>query len=227
MARRTASLPAARPRPDASKPKATRYVVAVLAGALVAGPVGYLVGRPDADQAAIAEMQEADAKRDVQQIGELTTLVRKNATDLNAVLSGLADAFPKDQPADAGPVAPARIGEWQKAMERVAESHSNSPSGMTATNVARGGFRSAVSALAVAVDTYAAAAESPAGSRKTLLGLAERQRSTAVAMWAVAATQLDQINIHAGNGHQHVYLTGEAGEGAITADEVPEGHPTH
>ena len=44
-------------------------------------------------------------------------------------------------------------------------------------------------------------------------------------MWSVAATQLDQLNIDAGNGHQHVYLNNTSGDGIIPADGLPEGTP--
>ena len=42
--------------------------------------------------------------------------------------------------------------------------------------------------------------------------------------WSVAAAQLDQINVDAGFGHQHVYLQTEQGSGAFTADGEEEGH---
>jgi len=39
-----------------------------------------------------------------------------------------------------------------------------------------------------------------------------------------AAAQLDQINMDAGFGHQHVYLQTEQGSGAFTPDGEEEGH---
>jgi hypothetical protein len=226
LARKTVVPPLAPSRTGAARSGPARLtLVAVVVAVLVAGPLGYLVGRPDAGQRAIADMQEADAKRDVQQIGELTTTARQTADDLSRVLAGLATAFPKDPASNAQPAGPVPIGDWQRVLQQAVSRHSDTPSGTTATNVARGGFRSAVNALAAAVDTYAAAQALPADSRQTFLDLATRQRSAGIAMWSVAATQLDQLNIDAGNGHQHVYLTSAPGEGAIAPDDVPEGPP--
>ncbi|MFF5113788.1 hypothetical protein [Streptosporangium sp. NPDC000509] len=228
VARKTGGPAAARSQTDTRRSKATGYVAAVLATTLIAGSLGALIGynsgRPDATQNAIAEMREAEAKRDVQQITELTTLARTTADDLNKILAGLAEALPVEGTSDAPPAARERVEEWQRILRETAEKHAPTPSGATGTNVARGGLRSAVTALVTAVDTYAAGLRLPEGSRKDLLDLAARQRSTAVTMWSVAATQLDQLNVDAGNGHQHAYLTSTPGDGAITSDGVPEGH---
>ncbi|MEV6979692.1 hypothetical protein AB0M95_00240 [Sphaerisporangium sp. NPDC051017] len=234
MARKTVPSPLASTRTATTQPApAGRRPVALLTtalvAALVAGPIGYMIGRPDATQAAIADMQEADAKRDVQQIGELTASARKTAEDLNRVLGGLTAAFPKDPASNPQPAGPAPLGDlatWQNTLKEAVARHADTPSGTTATNVARGGFRSAVNTLAAAVDTYAAAEKLPADARQPIIDLATRQRSAGIAMWSVAATQLDQLNIDAGNGHQHVYLQSTPGEGAIAPDDVPEGLPS-
>jgi hypothetical protein len=103
------------------------------------------------------------------------------------------------------------------------ERHKDTPSGSTATNIARNGLRNAVSELSVALDTFAAARALPAGHQPRLLVMASRQRLLAVNNWSVAATQLDQLNIDAGNGHQHVYLTDSPEGGATVGDGSPEG----
>ncbi|MEO3859968.1 hypothetical protein [Acrocarpospora sp. B8E8] len=196
--------------------------VAVVAG-LGGAAVGYLVAVPDASEVAIADLRKADADRDVKQIGELTTLAKSTAAELDKVLAALALAVPRDTTTAAQPAVPEIVRGWQDVVRKVAEKHAESPSGMTATNVARGGFRSAVNALGAALDTYALVQTLPEDQRKPLLDLVSRQRSTAVMMWSVAATQLDQLNVDAGNGHQHAYLTGVPGDGAITPDQIPEG----
>jgi hypothetical protein len=48
-------------------------------------------------------------------------------------------------------------------------------------------------------------------------------RDTAVTTWSVGATQLDQINVDAGHGHQHVFLPADPESGAFTPDDAPEG----
>ncbi|WP_344919781.1 hypothetical protein [Streptosporangium oxazolinicum] len=197
-----------------------------LVAAAIAGPVGYLVGRPDASQVAIADMREAEVKRDVQQIGELTSTARVTAGELNGVLSRLVEVLPKDGSPGARSVEAAEVEGWQRVLRQAVDRHAETPSGTTATNVARAGFRSAVDSMAIAVDAYAAGRKLPEDQQKTFLDLAVRQRSAAVTAWSVAATQLDQINVDAGNGHQHVYLTGAPGEG-MSADSVPEGSHGH
>ena len=71
---------------------------------------------------------------------------------------------------------------------------------------------------------YAAAQAAPTAQRAGLIEIAKRARTTAATSWSVAAAQLDQINVDAGLGHQHVYLQTEQGSGAFTADGEEEGH---
>jgi hypothetical protein len=108
-------------------------------------------------------------------------------------------------------------------MAQQVERHKDTPSGSTATNIARNGLRNAVSQLSIALDTLAAARALPAEHQARLLAAASRQRLLAVSDWSVAATQLDQINIDAGNGHQHVYLTDTPEGDAVVGDGSPEG----
>ncbi|MER5646272.1 hypothetical protein [Streptosporangium sp. NPDC002524] len=225
MSSKTARRPRVPAQPGARPSSRTGLIVAVLAAVVVAGPVGYFLGRPDASQVAVADMREAEAKRDVQQIGELTSVARTTVGELNGVLAGLAEVLPRDGKPGARSAEPAEVDGWRKAVRQAVDRHAETPSGTTATNVARAGLRSAVDAMAIAVDAYAAGSRLPEDSRRTFLDLAARQRSAAVATWSVAATQLDQISIDAGHGHQHVYLTGVPGEEGISADTVPEGSP--
>jgi hypothetical protein len=225
MSSRTArpSRPLARPTTRSSG--RARYIVTILVAVAIAGSLGYLFGLPDAGQAAIADMREAEAKRDVRQISELTATARVTAGELNGVLSGLVKALPQDGTPAVQPAEPAEIDGWQRVLRQAVDRHAETPSGMTGTNVARMGFRNAVNAVAITIDTYAAGQRLPVKLRQDFLDLAARQRTAAVAAWSVAATQLDQINVNAGNGHQHVYLTSAPGEGAMSADTVPEGSP--
>ena len=108
-------------------------------------------------------------------------------------------------------------------MRKAVERHAESPSGSTATNVARGGLRAAVDGLSTALDTYALVGTLPAAAQRGVIDLAARQRTAGSTAWSIAAAQLDQINIDAGHGHQHVYLTTEPGSGAFTSDGAPEG----
>jgi hypothetical protein len=193
-------------------------VAALAAGLLIGGAGGYGIGRPSSTDAAVAEIRAAEATRDRQQIAELTDMARATRTRINPVLSDLQTAIAAGKPVPAGTVS-----GWRQATAEAAKQYADPPSGTTATNVARGGLRAAVDSAATAVDIYARAAALPAAQRAPMLELARRQAVNAATTWSVAATQLDQINIDAGYGHQHVYLDAPDGSGAFTADQVPEG----
>ncbi|MFD6755043.1 hypothetical protein [Micromonospora gifhornensis] len=208
--------------PPARKGSArTRLVAGIAAAALatglLGGLIGYSVGRPSETEASIAQLQKADAERDAQQIIELTDLAHRTGDDLSPILTAIRQASDAGRPPEA-----AQVGQWQQTMRQLTERFADPPSGTTATNVARGGLRSAVEQAAIAVDTLAlATADNTADERLTL---AARQAAVAVTTWSVAATQLDQINIDAGQGHQHVHLDTGGADGALTPDGAAEGH---
>lgn len=150
--------------------------------------------------------------RDKQQIQELTAAVGDSQKAINTLLTAFDGALEKGQPADA-----AMVQGWQTTMRQLVAKLAESPSGATATNVARGGFRGAVNDFALTVDLFAAAQAGPEAQRPGLIEIVKRSRTGAATAWSVAAAQLDQINVDAGLGHQHVYLTGQGGG-------EPEGH---
>ncbi|BCJ67693.1 hypothetical protein [Polymorphospora rubra] len=192
----------------------------VLAG-LIGAAIGYAVAAPDETAAAVDRIRAEEARRDVTQITELTAQARTTAAELEVLLGELDAALADGAP----PAAADQVARWQATMRAAVERHADTPSGTTATNVARGALRGAVDGFAAAVDLYAAALGLPDADRPPVLALVDRQRTGAATAWSVAAAQLDQINIDAGNGHQHVYLGGHAGEGAFTPDGAPEGEP--
>jgi hypothetical protein len=194
-------------------------IAGLVIAALVAGLVGYFVGRPDATTRAIDDIKAQEAKRDVDQIRDLTAVARRSQEALTTLLNAFDTAVDGTKPVDAATVA-----SWQQTVKGLVAAHADSPSGTTATNVARGGFRGAVADFQVAVDIYAQAVAAPAGNRVALSQIAGRARTAAATAWSVAAAQLDQINVDAGFGHQHVYLETEQGSGAFTADGEEEGH---
>jgi hypothetical protein len=200
--------------------------VALLVAAAVGLFIGVQVASPDPTDKAIASMRADEAKRDATQVVALTTLARSTSQQLKPVVDGLRSGLPS---ADTGakatqPVTDEQLARWKQILVQQVERHKESPSGSTATNVARNGLRNAVNQLLVALDTFAATRALPAGQQAPLLEVASRQRLLAVTDWSVAATQLDQINIDAGHGHQHVYLTDSAEGGAAVGDGSPEGN---
>lgn len=195
-------------------------VIALLVAAAVGLFIGVQVAGPDPTDTAVASMQADEAERDAAQIAALTTLARSTSQQVKPVVDGLRSGPPGTK---ATPVTDQQLARWKQIMAQQVERHKDAPSGSTATNVARNGLRNAVDQLAVAVDTFAAARALPAGQQAPLLNVASRQRLLAVTGWSVAATQLDQINIDAGYGHQHAYLTDSAEGGATAGDGSPEG----
>lgn len=208
--------------PPARRPPArNRLLLGVAAAALVTGLlgglIGYSVGRPSQTEASIARLQQADAERDVRQIIELTELAHRTGDELSPILTAIRQASDAGRPPEA-----AQVRQWQETMRRLTERFADPPSGTTATNVARGGLRSAVEQAAIAVDTLTLA--EPANAAGERLALAARQATVAVTTWSVAATQLDQINIDAGQGHRHVHLDTGGADGALSPDGAAEGH---
>jgi hypothetical protein len=199
--------------------------IALLVAAAVGLFIGVQVASPSPTDTAIASLRADEAKRDATQIVELTSLARSTSEQVKPVVAGLRSGLPV---ADTGaaatqPVTDKQLAQWKQIMAQQVERHRDTPSGSTATNIARNGLRNAVSQLSLALDTFAAARALPADHRAPLLAVASRQRLLAVTDWSVAATQLDQINIDAGNGHQHVYLTDAPEGGATVGDGAPEG----
>jgi hypothetical protein len=199
--------------------------IALLVAAAVGLFVGVQVASPSATDEGIASLRAEEAKRDAAQIVELTALARSTSEQVKPVVAGLRSGLPGTDTGAAAtqPVTDEQLTQWKQIMAQQVERHKATPSGSTATNIARNGLRNAVSQLSLALDTFAAARALPAGQRAPLLAVASRQRLLAVNDWSVSATQLDQINIDAGNGHQHVYLTDTPEGGAIVGDGSPEG----
>ncbi|MPZ84896.1 MAG: hypothetical protein GEV28_32740 [Actinophytocola sp.] len=189
-------------------------VLAFVVGAVLFGGAGYLIGRPSDEAEQADAIRQTDAARDKRQVAELTTLARGTRDKLVPVLSGLADALPPKPAATAADVA-----TWQQTLDAAAAAFDNPPSGGTATNVARGSLAAAVDQLDAAVRTYALSLTGGTELRE----LAARQRDIAVTTWSVGGTQLDQVNVDAGHGHQHVFLPADPDSGALTPDDAPEG----
>jgi hypothetical protein len=230
MSRKTGKPSSTRPARKAATSGQTpvgalRAAVALLMAAAVGLFVGVQVAGPSATEEAVASLRADEAKRDAAQIVKLTALARSTAEQVKPVVAGLQAGLPVADTGTAAtqPVTDQQLAQWKQIMAQQVERHQDSPSGSTTTNIARNGLRNAVSQLSVALDTFAAARSLPTDRQAPLLMVASRQRQLAVNDWSVAATQLDQINIDAGNGHQHVYLTDSPEGGATVGDGSPEG----
>jgi hypothetical protein len=217
--------PAAPPSPSSRR----QFWLGVLAAAAVLVPlavVGVVLASSGGEeredpQAAVRDSIETEAAelrritkvRDKEQVKELTERMRGSVDALTPVVAALG----RERLA-----RPATVESWRRAVRDEDEFFAETVSGETGTNVARGGFASALDALMESVESYRLALAQPA-ARRALLARARQQRDLALRSWSVAATQLDAINIATGYGHQHVYLSGSEEAGGFGADPAPEG----
>ncbi|MGM1064834.1 hypothetical protein [Saccharothrix sp. Mg75] len=228
---RTTTVGRARPGQPPRRPagprspwiSATALVTAFALGFAVAFASGSWMSGPDPTQRRIAELEQAEAQRDVEQVGAVTELAKGGRDRLAPVLAAMAGAAPP--PGGASPVAPTAedVRGWRDVVAAEVRRYEETPSAGNGVNVARTGLRTAVEQLAAAVDGFAAAAGAPQPLAGELLALAGAQRTLALRTWSVAALQLDVINVDAGKGHVHVYLPSAPGSGTIPADTAPEG----
>ena len=208
-------------------PLGVLLVVALLVGLSVAnsGDPGASDGSAGEDEVEReAERLRAEfAERDRRQIGELTETARRASEILAPVLEEMSTYLPPEgEPASETP-SPEIVAGWKEAVAAADREFGDPPSGETATNVARGSLDVAVDALGSAARTYEAALDLPPDERRSVLEQASEGRDLAVRMWSIGATQLDAVNVEAGNGHQHVFLPTAGVGGALTADPEPEG----
>ncbi|RKN21053.1 hypothetical protein D7147_09625 [Micromonospora musae] len=207
------------PRTRRPKPAVVAAAVAVaLALGLLGGVIGFNVGRPTRVESTVDQLRRAEAERDVQQIIELTAAARGIGEQLTPILESIQQAAETGRTPEAS-----QARQWQQTVRQLVETFADPPSGTTATNVARGSLKGAVEQTGVAVDTVALAVTKPVPARNEYLELAARQAALASTAWSVAATQLDQINIDSGQGHQHVHLGPGEADGAFAPDGAAEG----
>ncbi|GGM41097.1 hypothetical protein ACFFX1_18260 [Dactylosporangium sucinum] len=219
-----------RPRPQQQQQQQQRWWVAVaplvtlIAGGLLGAWIGAAFADPRTDtEKRIDAMEAAEVQRDAEQVVTLTDQARRIRDLLTPVLDGLHTAVPPKaaQPGEAP--AQSKADGWKVVTRKAVSDFADPPSAGTAVNIARSSLAAGARQLDLAVDTYAAAVKAPEAERPALLALAGRQRDTAIATWSVGATQLDQLNVDTGHGHQHVFLPSQPGQGAMTADGEQEG----
>ncbi|XVV00272.1 hypothetical protein ACQPW3_22780 [Actinosynnema sp. CA-248983] len=193
-------------------------MTAFVLGVAVAFLLGAWTSGPDATERRIAELREAEARRDVEQIVVLTDLARGSRDRLAPVLTGMGKAAPADASSGAVPSAE-EVAGWRDVVTAELRRYAETPSAGNGVNVARTALSTSVRQLAVAVGGFEAALNAPDPLRGRLVGMAAEQRTLAVQAWSVAALQLDVINIEAGKGHVHIQLDPRSGP----LDNEPEG----
>lgn len=202
---------------------ATALVTTFALGFAVAFVSGSWTSGPDSTERRIAELEQEEARRDVEQVGALIELARGGRERLTPVLEAMAKAAPLDE--GATPTAPTaeEVRRWRDVVSEEVRRYAETPSAGNGVNVARTGMRTAVQQLAAAVDGFATAVAAPEPLAGSLLALAGGQRTLALRTWSVAALQLDVISVDAGKGHVHVQLPSGPDSGTIPADTAPEG----
>jgi hypothetical protein len=198
-------------------------VVAFVLGLAVAFVARSWTSGPDATTRRIAELEQAERARDVEQVVVLTELARGTRDRLTPVLAGMDKAAPVDGTTGAVPTA-AELAGWREVVTAEVKRYEETPSAGNGVNVARTSMRAAVEQLALAVGAFESAVAASDPLRGRLVGLASGQRTTALRTWSVAALQLDVISIDAGKGHVHVQLP--SGAGTVPLDSEPEGSGT-
>jgi hypothetical protein len=186
-------------------------LVALVVGAIVL--VAALAGRDGGGELEqrTAELEEQEAAREAEQVGELTDIAVTVHGELLPVLAELHDVLPVEGP-PGEPATHADLDGWRVAVDGARTEFGDPPSASTEVNTARGGLVLAVDLLGSSLTAYESALADDAGERPRLEGLAADLRRNAVDAWSVAATQLDLLNIDAGNGHVHLYLPVRPGE---------------
>jgi len=195
----------------------------LLAVATVAGVLALVLLRPDGVEAEVARLRAEEIIRDREQITSLTEQARETVATVTPTLDAMASVLPAQDGQAVGrrQADPATADGWVGQLTQAAAAYDDPPSGSTATNVARGALAAAADLLAESAAAYRSALEAPAPDRSARIARAAALRDLGVQTWSVGATQLDAINIEAGNGHQHVYLSG--GSGAFGPDGAAEG----
>ncbi|KOX16061.1 hypothetical protein ADK67_40810 [Saccharothrix sp. NRRL B-16348] len=192
-------------------------------GFALAFVIGTWTSGPDATERRIAELEQAEARRDVEQIGQLTELARGSRDRLTPVLQAMAKAAPLSRDTPRGPLTAHEVDGWRTVLSAEVKRYEETPSSGNGVNVARTAMRTSVRQLATAADGFAAAVAATGPLGGDLVTLAGHQRDLALQTWSVAALQLDVINVDAGNGHVHVQLPSGGDSGTIPLDGEPEG----
>lgn len=166
-----------------------------------------------------AELEEQEAARQAVQVTELTEVATTVHGQLLVLMAELHEALPVDGSAAATADASA-LAAWRAVVDGARAEFGDPPSASTEVNSTRAGLVLAVDLLSSALLAYESALDAGGADRQRLEGLATDLRRSAVDAWAVAATQLDLLNIDLDDRHVHLYLPVRPGEAVVD----PHGH---
>jgi hypothetical protein len=166
-----------------------------------------------------AELEEQEAARQATQVTELTEVATTVHGRLLALMAELHEVLPVNG-SPAATVDATALAAWRAVVDGARAEFGDPPSASTEVNTTRAGLVLAIDLLSSALLTYEAALEADGADRQRLEGLATDLRRNAVDAWAVAATQLDLLNIDLYDRHVHLYLPIRPGEAVVD----PHGH---
>ena len=241
------------PRPPSPARRRTRWGVTAAAVLVAAVVLVLLVVRPwepaapapggiVADPARVAELEAAEAERNVENLTAAAELAVSAQERLLPVMDGLHAALPTDEARPERPT-PADLGEWRDVVREVAADVEALPPGSSEHNIVRNGLLLSTGLLGDTLDVLELAGD-PGGAdgadegdgagdasgagdagasedSERLYAVAGDLRSRAVDAWAQAAVQLDLQYIGADRGHLHAFLplhSGMSTEGDLHTD---------
>lgn len=223
---------AAREKEPAPAPRRSLWAVTVPLAVLVLGVVlavlllpgagdeGSGAGGDDELAAETQRLEEEFAERDREQVQAVTATARTVAEDLGALLVEAQGTLPADLVGGGGGTlaTSAQVAQWQQRAEALAGEFGDPESAGTQVNLARGALAAAVDAVALGVAGYDDALGLAGDDRAAALARAATAFDLGRRTWAVAAIGVDDANVQAGLGHQHVTLAGDA-----PPDSLPDG----
>ena len=179
-------------------------------------------GGIEADPARVAELEAAEAERNVENLTAAAELAVSAQERLLPVMDGLHAALPTDEVRPEQPT-PAELGEWRDVVREVAADVEALPPGSSEHNIVRNGLLLSTGLLGNTLDVLELAGDSEDSER--LYGVAGDLRSRAVDAWAQAAVQLDLQYIGADRGHLHAFLPLHSGMSTEAEPDLP--HTDH
>ena len=197
---------------------ATAFALGLAVAFLLSSATG-----PSATEQRINELQQAEAKRDIELIKLLNDNAKTTRDNLMPLLAAMSESAPLDEASPRTAPTTAVIAEWRRTVVAELERFPNNTSAGNGVNVTRTALKTALEQLEAAVDLFETASAQPKPLQDALIAQAGTQRTIALRTWSVAAVQLDVINVDAGNGHVHVYLTTSQEAGGLAPDGSPEG----
>jgi hypothetical protein len=193
----------------------------------------------EVDPARVAELEAAEAERDVENLTAAAERAVSAQERLLPVMDGLYAALPTgDESGDASaadasaggpegdgePPTAAELSEWRDAVDEVTADIEALPSGSSEHNIVRNGLVLSTALLGDTLDVLELAGESSgSGESERLSAVAGDLRTRAVDAWAVAAVQLDLQHIAADRGHLHAFLPLHSGMSEEGEAGVPHG----